>query len=356
MEFKVTTRSEFETIEIAQNFESEKFPNMIICLNGELGSGKTVFTKGIANALGINESITSPTFTIIKEYDGELPLYHMDVYRLDGNIEGVGIEEYFTKGGVVVIEWADAIKKYLPTERIDIKFKILDENKRVLIMEPHGKKYEDLCEAVLWNIFLDTSNSHLIVAIYKNKTKLAYYNEKCDNNLSSQIMIIIDKIFKEAKTSPWDIDKIFVVTGPGSFTGIRIGVTIAKTFAWAFATEIVPISSLEVMATTKFKGNYIVPIIDARRNFVYAGMYDKNLNLIKPNRYINLDKLLAELNGEKVSFVTYDIIELNGNIIKPNIQILPLLKQHLNDLTVNPHQINPNYLKLTEAEENLKNA
>mgnify|MGYP005787040349 CR=1 FL=1 len=153
MEFKVTTRSEFETIEIAQNFESEKFPNMIICLNGELGSGKTVFTKGIANALGIDESITSPTFTIIKEYDGELPLYHMDVYRLDGNVSGIGIEEYFTKGGVVVIEWADTIKEYLPSERLDIKFKILDENKRVLIMEPHGKKYEDLCEAVLWNIF-----------------------------------------------------------------------------------------------------------------------------------------------------------------------------------------------------------
>ncbi len=149
MEFKVTTRSEFETIEIAQNFESEKFPNMIICLNGELGSGKTVFTKGIANALGIDESITSPTFTIIKEYDGELPLYHMDVYRLDGNVSGIGIEEYFTKGGVVVIEWADTIKEYLPSERLDIKFKILDENKRVLIMEPHGKKYEDLCEAVL---------------------------------------------------------------------------------------------------------------------------------------------------------------------------------------------------------------
>ena len=149
MEFKVTTRSEFETIEIAQNFESEKFPNMIICLNGELGSGKTVFTKGIANALGIDESITSPTFTIIKEYDGELPLYHMDVYRLDGNVSGIGIEEYFTKGGVVVIEWADTIKEYLPSERLDLKFKILDENKRVLIMEPHGKKYEDLCEAVL---------------------------------------------------------------------------------------------------------------------------------------------------------------------------------------------------------------
>ena len=149
MEYKITTRNEMETIELAQNFESEKFPNMIICLNGELGSGKTIFTKGIANALGINETITSPTFTIIKEYNGELPLYHMDVYRLDGNTDGIGIDEYFTKGGVVIIEWADTIKDILPKERLDIKFKIIDENKRILILTPYGKAYEDLCEAVL---------------------------------------------------------------------------------------------------------------------------------------------------------------------------------------------------------------
>lgn len=149
MEYKITTRSEMETIEIAQNFESEKFPNMIICLDGELGSGKTVFTKGIANALGIQESITSPTFTIIKEYEGELPLYHMDVYRLDGNTDGIGIEEYFTKGGVVVIEWSDTIKYILPEERLHIKFKVVDENKRVLKLTPYGQKYEELCEAVL---------------------------------------------------------------------------------------------------------------------------------------------------------------------------------------------------------------
>lgn len=149
MEYKVTTRSEIETIELAQNFESEKFPNMIICLDGELGSGKTIFTKGIANALGIKENITSPTFNIIKEYDGELPLYHMDVYRLDGNTDGYGIEEYFTKGGVVVIEWSDTIKDILPKEYLHIKFKVVDENRRVLILTPYGKQYEDLCEAVL---------------------------------------------------------------------------------------------------------------------------------------------------------------------------------------------------------------
>ena len=149
MEYKITTHNERETIELAQNFESEKFPNMIICLDGELGSGKTVFTKGIANALGIQESITSPTFTIIKEYEGELPLYHMDVYRLNGDVDGTGLEEYFTKGGVVVIEWADMVKDILPKERLEIKFRVAGENKRVLILKPYGQKYEDLCEAVL---------------------------------------------------------------------------------------------------------------------------------------------------------------------------------------------------------------
>lgn len=150
MEYKITTHSEFETIELAQNFESEKFPNMVICLDGELGSGKTVFVKGLGNALGITESITSPTFTIIKEYmDGEMPLYHMDVYRLDGNTEGVNIEEYYNKNGIVVIEWAKTIKPILPEERLEISFKIIDENKRLLIITPYGKRYEELCEAVL---------------------------------------------------------------------------------------------------------------------------------------------------------------------------------------------------------------
>ena len=149
MEYKVTMKDEYDTIELAQNLESEKFLNMIICLNGELGSGKTLFTKGFAQALGIKDNITSPTFSIIKEYNGELPLYHMDVYRLDGDISGVNIEEYYTKGGVVIIAWADTIKDILPKERLDIKIKILDENKRIFVITPYGKKYEELCEAVL---------------------------------------------------------------------------------------------------------------------------------------------------------------------------------------------------------------
>ena len=147
-EYKLTMRSEKDTIYLAQNIESEKFPNMVICLYGELGSGKTVFAKAFGQAMGIDD-VTSSTFNIIKEYNGELPLYHMDVYRVDNNVESLGIEEYFEKGGVTIIEWADLIKDYLPEERLDIKFKIIDENTRVLILKPYGADYERICEDIL---------------------------------------------------------------------------------------------------------------------------------------------------------------------------------------------------------------
>ena len=150
LEYKYTSKSESDTIVLAQNIESEKFNGMVICLNGELGTGKTVFTKGFADALEIDEVITSPTFSIIKEYlSGEMPLYHMDMYRLEGSIKSTGILDYFDRDGIVIIEWADMIKDYLPEERLDIYFKAIDEETRVIKLEPHGEKYEDLCEDIL---------------------------------------------------------------------------------------------------------------------------------------------------------------------------------------------------------------
>jgi len=149
LDYKYTTKSIQDTIQLAENIESEKFPGMIICLEGELGSGKTVFVKGFAKSLGIEETITSPTFTLIKEYlSSEMPLYHMDVYRIE-NIESIGIADYFNKDGICLIEWADLIEDYLPKERLQIKFKIIDENTRVLTLIPHGEKYEDLVNSVL---------------------------------------------------------------------------------------------------------------------------------------------------------------------------------------------------------------
>lgn len=148
MNYKITTNNEDETIELAQNIESEKFPNMVICLMGDLGSGKTVFTKAFASAMEIEETVTSPTFTIIKEYEGDLPFYHMDAYRLNEN-KDIGITEYFNKGGICIIEWADMIEDILPSERLDITFNIINENARLIKIKPYGQKYENLCEKVL---------------------------------------------------------------------------------------------------------------------------------------------------------------------------------------------------------------
>jgi len=152
MDYRIVTYNDEETIELAQNIESEKFPNMVICLFGELGTGKTLFTKGFAQAMEIKEELTSPTFNIIKEYTtGDMPLFHMDVYRLDGNLTDIDLDEYFSQKGITIIEWADTIEKYLPKNRLDIKIKSSseNENKRIITITPHGKKYEELCEAVL---------------------------------------------------------------------------------------------------------------------------------------------------------------------------------------------------------------
>ena len=150
MDYKYTSRSEDDTRELAENIESEKFPGMVICLIGELGSGKTAFVKGFAASLGLKDDITSPTFNIVKEYeDGEMPLFHMDVYRLEETDETIGFNDYFKSNGVTIIEWADMIEDKLPEERLEIKFKVIDENTRVLVLTPYGQAYEDVVNSVL---------------------------------------------------------------------------------------------------------------------------------------------------------------------------------------------------------------
>ncbi len=150
MEYKYTSRSIDDTMELAENIESEKFPGMVICLEGELGSGKTVFVKGFAKSLGITETITSPTFTLIKEYNnGEMPLNHMDVYRINESDNTIGFEDYFNSDSVSIVEWADMIQDELPKERLELVFRVIDENTRVIVLKPYGERYEDLVNSVL---------------------------------------------------------------------------------------------------------------------------------------------------------------------------------------------------------------
>ena len=192
-------------------------------------------------------------------------------------------------------------------------------------------------------LLIDTSLKYPTVSIVEEDKILYLFHEEIDSDMSSKIMPMIDEGFKNINKNIIDIDKIFVVNGPGSFTGVRIGVTIAKTIAWALKKDIVTISSLELMATTKVDTNYIVPIIDARRGNVFAGIYDKDLNIIKDDKLINLEELKNSIDSN-YTIISYDL----NNI---DIDVLKIINKHKNDKSLNPHEVNPNYLKLTEAEE-----
>lgn len=120
---------------------------MVVCLNGDLGAGKTTITKSIARGMGIKAIVTSPTFTIVNEYTGNPSLYHIDTYRLTEGIDTdyLGFDEYFYSDGVTIIEWADKIKNSLPEEYLNINIKVYDKNREINISHI-GKKYEEIEE------------------------------------------------------------------------------------------------------------------------------------------------------------------------------------------------------------------
>lgn len=117
----------------------------VLALEGDLGAGKTTFTKGIAEGLGVSDQVDSPTFTIIKEYQGTLPLYHMDVYRLETQGDELGLEEYFYGTGICIVEWASKVKGLLPENTIYLSFSLQEDGSR-LITVTTGSSHSELCK------------------------------------------------------------------------------------------------------------------------------------------------------------------------------------------------------------------
>ncbi len=118
----------------------------LLLLDGDLGTGKTSLTQGIAEGLGVRGVVSSPTFTLLKEYEGRLPLYHFDLYRLDDAAEilDLGFEEYFESGGVCVVEWANKAEHIWPSECLHVRLKTVSETKRGVLLSGQGARYIDL--------------------------------------------------------------------------------------------------------------------------------------------------------------------------------------------------------------------
>lgn len=147
-EYEVLSANSEDTQAFSKRLASFLQPGDVITLEGDLGAGKTTFTKGLAVGLDIIKTVNSPTFTIIKEYHGKMPLYHMDVYRLEGAYEDLGFDEYFSGNGVTVIEWAHIIEEQLPADRLNIYLYHEGKDSRKIVLKPQGERYEQLCEEI----------------------------------------------------------------------------------------------------------------------------------------------------------------------------------------------------------------
>ena len=137
-----------ETIALGNRLGLLLQPNMLLTLSGDLGAGKTTFTKGIGQGLGITKVINSPTFTILKQYQGRLNLSHFDAYRLEGQDDDLGFEEIFDSDDVCVVEWANFIEDILPVDRLTIEIKKIDENIREFVFKTNSEKYAQVVEAL----------------------------------------------------------------------------------------------------------------------------------------------------------------------------------------------------------------
>lgn len=206
-------------------------------------------------------------------------------------------------------------------------------------------------------LFLDTSSSVLYCGLYDNENAIFEITKLLERDMSKEALFLIQKKFNENNISPSFVEKIILVNGPGSFTGIRIGATIAKVFAWTLNIPITTITSLEAIAAS-YNGTskYIIPLIDARRGFVYGQIFDRLNNPITEPEYILLDKLVEKVQklSDDCCYISNDNLPIIKKEYKLNIK--KIVEIYKGKECINPHSIDALYLKLTEAEENAKNS
>jgi len=189
------------------------------------------------------------------------------------------------------------------------------------------------------SLFIDTSLSDVSIALVKDNKLISEIKNSIPGQHSIYVTKYIDDVLKDCNLSPKDVDEIVVVNGPGSFTGIRIGVTIAKIFAYLQKIRIVSITSLQARAIGN-KSDYILSTIDAKHNNYYTGLYDKNYNKII-EKFSNITEI------EEIKSKYYPLVVDPSN----PYHIEEIIKYSKNLNSENPHTVNPIYLKLPEAME-----
>ena len=203
------------------------------------------------------------------------------------------------------------------------------------------------------SLFIDTSMTNVSISIVKDNKIMSIIQEDIPNEHSKYATSYVKRVIDEALIDANDIDNILVVNGPGSFTGVRIGVTIAKTYGYLINKELIPVSSLKSLAISSNRDDIVMSIIQANRSNFYVGIYDKDYNNLIEEGFVSgrrLIELIEEYDPYIVSNDYYVLGKYKFN--KVSLDVLRIVDYYKNMDKVNYHALVPNYLKLPQAMEN----
>lgn len=202
------------------------------------------------------------------------------------------------------------------------------------------------------SLFIDTSNSDVVIGLLENGRLIEKETRSILNEHSKYAVSIIDEVLKKAKVSTYSVDEILVVNGPGSFTGIRIGLTISKVYAYLTNIKVILMSSLKCLALSKDKDNYdyILSIIDAKRGNCYIGLYDKDYNEVIMEHFTNMDEV-RDIRNKYKNILVVSNTDMEGISKIDRIDVEKIYNYYKDKDRVNPNMVLPNYLKLPQVLE-----
>lgn len=202
------------------------------------------------------------------------------------------------------------------------------------------------------SLFIDTSNSDVVIGLLENGRLIEKETRSILNEHSKYAVSIIDEVLKKANISTNSVGEILVVNGPGSFTGIRIGLTISKVYAYLTNIKVILMSSLKCLALSKDKDNYdyILSIIDAKRGNCYIGLYDKDYNEVITEHFTNMDEV-RDIRNKYKNILVVSNTEIDGISKIDRIDVEKIYNYYKDKDKVNPNMVLPNYLKLPQVLE-----
>ena len=355
-----------ETEHIGEMLGRRLRPGTVVAYRGGLGMGKTAFTRGLARGLGCAGRVTSPTFTIVNEYDGATPLFHFDMYRLGSSDElfDIGWEDYLTRGGVCAVEWSERVDDAMPADTL--WWTSPGARARATASSP-SREASDSENTGIGDLRQERVRGR------DGKRHTAGPGVSGPGLTHSvTLMPLLDGMLKTAGLTLDDMDIIAVAQGPGSFTGIRIGVSAAKGLAWAKALPCCGVSTLEAMAygVTDFEG-VVVGAMDARRQQVYNALFrteNGRVTRLCADRAVAMELVAEELAAMPEpklivgdgAVLLYDFLQKAGigcRLASPlhrqqSAAGVALAAEHLaaQGLTCSAQELQPVYLRLSQAE------